>query len=80
MADWDEERGRVSGPFDEWKLIDRDQRAFLRLGLDFVKVEYDRLWNGRWNAAAPAMVRASVCAIRRPRSDDGRRRRRGAAR
>jgi hypothetical protein len=32
---WNESRGTVSQAFDEWKLIDGDQRAFLRLGLDF---------------------------------------------
>jgi len=44
MASWDEEKGRVSGAFDEWQLIDGDQRAFLRLGLEFATREYDRLW------------------------------------
>lgn len=44
MPSWDEQHGRVGQPFDEWKLIDRDQRAFLRLGLEFATVEYDRLW------------------------------------
>jgi hypothetical protein len=44
MASWDEERGRVSQAFDDWKLIDGDQRAFLRLALEFATSEYDRLW------------------------------------
>jgi hypothetical protein len=44
MPHWNEERGRVSRAFDEWKLIDTDQRAFLRLGLEFATKEYDRLW------------------------------------
>jgi len=44
MSHWNEEQGRVSRAFDEWKLIDADQRAFLRLGLEFSTREYDRLW------------------------------------
>lgn len=34
----------MSRAFDEWRLIDGDQRAFLRLGLEFATREYDRLW------------------------------------
>lgn len=41
---WSESDGRVSRAFDEWKLVDRDHRAFLRLGLSFAEVEYARLW------------------------------------
>ncbi len=44
MAGWDEEQGRVSRAFDEWRLVDGDQQAFLRLGLSFATAEYDRLW------------------------------------
>jgi hypothetical protein len=44
VTDWNEEQGRVSRAFGEWKLIDTDQRAFLRLGLEFAASEYDRLW------------------------------------
>ena len=44
VSDWNEEQGRVSRAFDEWKLIDIDQRAFLRLALEFANREYDRLW------------------------------------
>lgn len=44
VANWDEKQGRVSRAFDEWKLIERDQRTFLRLGLAFATAEYDRLW------------------------------------
>jgi len=44
MVGWDEMRGSVSQSFDEWKLIDRDQRGFLRLGLELATFEYDRLW------------------------------------
>lgn len=41
---WCENQGRVSRAFDQWKLIDHDQRTFLRLGLEFASREYDRLW------------------------------------
>jgi hypothetical protein len=41
---WDEKQGRVSRAFDEWWLIERDLRAFLRLGLEFAETEYERLW------------------------------------
>jgi hypothetical protein len=44
MAGWDEKRGSVTQAFDEWKLIDRDQRAFLRLGLEFAESEYNLRW------------------------------------
>src|SRR4051812_46716494 len=44
MSHWNEQQGRVSRAFDEWKLIDADQRAFLRLGIGFATREYDRLW------------------------------------
>jgi hypothetical protein len=44
MVSWDEDRGRVSQAFDDWKLIEGDQRAFLRLALEFATAEYDRLW------------------------------------
>jgi hypothetical protein len=41
---WDEDAGRVSRAFNDWYLIDRDQRAFLRVGLRFAHTEYERLW------------------------------------
>src|SRR5256885_16766618 len=44
MTHWNEDQGRVSRAFDEWKPVDGDQRAFLRLGLQFAIAEYDRLW------------------------------------
>ena len=44
LMSWCETQGRVSRAFDEWKLIDHDQRTFLRLGLEFASREYDRLW------------------------------------
>jgi hypothetical protein len=44
MATWDERRVRVSRAFDEWRLIDRDQRTFLALGLAFAGAVYDHLW------------------------------------
>jgi hypothetical protein len=44
MTDWNEEGGNVTQSFDEWKLVERDLRAFLRLGLQFGAAEYARLW------------------------------------
>ncbi len=41
---WDEKRGGVSRAFDEWRPLENDQRAFLRLGLGFATAMYDRLW------------------------------------
>ena len=42
LMSWCESQGQVSRAFDEWKLIDHDQRTFLRLGLEFASREYDR--------------------------------------
>jgi hypothetical protein len=42
---WDERQGRVSRAFDEWKITERDQRTFLRLGLQFLAASYTRLWD-----------------------------------
>ncbi len=42
---WDESGGRVSRAYSEWLLIERDQRAFFRLGLRFAREMYDRLWD-----------------------------------
>jgi hypothetical protein len=42
---WDENAGRVTRSFNDWYLVDRDQRAFLRKGLEFSKEVYDRIWN-----------------------------------
>jgi len=36
--------GRVSGAFNDWFWIDRDQRAFLTLGVRFAHETYERLW------------------------------------
>lgn len=41
---WDESAGRVSRSFNDWYLIDRDERAFLRLGLRFASESYNRTW------------------------------------
>jgi len=41
---WSRANGRVSRAFNEWALIDRDQRAFLHLGLRIAREAYDRLW------------------------------------
>jgi hypothetical protein len=44
MSAWEETAGRVSQSFDEWFLTDRDQRAFLRLGLAFAEKAYEQIW------------------------------------
>lgn len=44
MASWDEQAGRVSQAFNDWFLIDRDQRAFLGLGLRFAAAAYSEIW------------------------------------
>ena len=49
---WDEDAGRVSRAFDEWLLIDRDQRHFLHLGLAYIGEALERLWDAV--ASAPA--------------------------
>lgn len=41
---WDEQQGRVSRAFNDWHLIDQDQRTFLRIGLQFVRDKYDEVW------------------------------------
>lgn len=41
---WDERQGRVTRPFDEWKVIDRDIRAYLRLASRWSSEAYDRIW------------------------------------
>jgi hypothetical protein len=43
---WDEHAGRISSAFDEWLLVDRDQRGFLALGLRFARESYERIWEG----------------------------------
>ena len=45
-AGWDEESGVVSRTFNDWYLVDRDQRAFLMLGLEFSGPAFDRIWKG----------------------------------
>jgi hypothetical protein len=45
MTAWNEQHGQVTRAFDEWVLIDEDQRAFLRLALQFQRETYDRLWD-----------------------------------
>lgn len=45
MSPWDEAAGRVSQSFNDWFLIDGDQRAFLGLGLAFAKEAYERIWD-----------------------------------
>jgi hypothetical protein len=41
---WDEAHGRVSRAFGAWRVVDRDQRAFLSFGLRMAHATYDRLW------------------------------------
>ena len=41
---WDERQGRVSRAFDEWKITEREQRTFLRLGLRLATASYTQLW------------------------------------
>lgn len=45
MSPWDESVGRVSQAFNDWYFTERDQRAFLRLGLTFADGVYERIWN-----------------------------------
>jgi len=42
---WDERRGTVSRAFNDWHMIDRDQRSFLAFGLRTARETYDRLWD-----------------------------------
>jgi hypothetical protein len=42
---WDENARRVTRSFDDWYMVDRDQRAFLHKGLEFSKAAYGRIWN-----------------------------------
>jgi hypothetical protein len=42
---WDERQHRVSRAFSEWALIERDQRAFLRVGLRMARQKYDEYWD-----------------------------------
>ena len=42
---WDERQGRVSRAFNDWLMIDRDQRAFLAFGLRAASQAYDRVWD-----------------------------------
>jgi hypothetical protein len=45
VSAWNESAGRVTRSFDDWLLVDRDQRTFLRKGLEFSKEVYDGIWN-----------------------------------
>lgn len=49
---WDEGEGRVTQAFDEWRLIDSDIRAYVRVGLRISREFYDATWNGL--ATSPA--------------------------
>lgn len=41
---WDEQQGRVSTAFNDWYLVDQDQRTFLRIGLQLAREKYDEVW------------------------------------
>ena len=41
---WSESAGRVTSAFNEWFLVDQDQRAFLKLALEFSRECFDRRW------------------------------------
>ena len=71
MAGWDERRGSVTQAFDEWKLIDRDQRAFLRLGLEFAEAEYDRRWKEAGEERTGTAVQSSSTRSRSRSTDFG---------
>lgn len=43
--DWNDNAGRVSRAFDEWMLVQKDIRAFMRLGLRFSRKAYEDIWN-----------------------------------
>ena len=44
IREWDERHGRVTQAFSEWRVVDRDQRAFLAFGLRMARETYDQLW------------------------------------
>lgn len=43
MTNWDEGAGRASRAFDDWRLVEGDQRAFLALGQRFAESGYQFL-------------------------------------
>jgi hypothetical protein len=43
-SDWNEHARRVTRAFSDWLGVERDQRAFLTLGLRFARAAYDRAW------------------------------------
>lgn len=44
MTEWCEKAGRVSRAYSDWLLVETDQRSFLRLGLEFSRKSYARIW------------------------------------
>jgi hypothetical protein len=46
---WDTKAGRVSRAYNEWALIEHDQRAFLGVGIRFARAQYDLLWDETGN-------------------------------
>jgi hypothetical protein len=50
---WNENRSAVTRAFDEWKLVDRDVRAFVRLVDRLLEREFDHLWDEATRSAHP---------------------------
>ena len=44
MTEWWEKEDRVSRAYSDWLLVETDQRSFLRLGLEFSRAGYARIW------------------------------------
>jgi hypothetical protein len=42
---WRSETANITAGFEEWARVDRERRAFLRLGLEFAAESYQRLWD-----------------------------------
>lgn len=42
---WAVDNTETTRAFDEWRQVDRDQRAFLKLGLAFTRDAYQELWD-----------------------------------
>ena len=49
--EWDERAGRVSLSFDNWKLDDKDIRAFFKLTTNWAARQYEDIWNESESAA-----------------------------
>lgn len=42
---WDEDAGRVSRSYNDWKFVDKDIRAFFKLTTDWATRRYEEIWN-----------------------------------